>query len=197
MHHRLGHRGDLAVGVLARVRDRDLLAGIGRHLVDDARRGRDEVEVELAREALGDDLEVQQTEEAAAEAEAERDRGLGLVLQRGIRELELVERLAQLGIVAAVDRVDAREDHRLRIGVARQRLCRGLARVGDRVADLRLAHILHARDEVADLADAETLGRGRLGARDADLEQLVRRLWSTSSGCARAVRACRRSCGRR
>jgi len=43
-----------------------------RDLVDHRRRGRDEVEVELALQPLLDDFEVQQAEEAAAEAEAER-----------------------------------------------------------------------------------------------------------------------------
>jgi hypothetical protein len=40
-------------------------------LVDDRGGGRDQVEVELAAEALLDDLQVQQAEEAAAEAEAQ------------------------------------------------------------------------------------------------------------------------------
>ena len=47
-------------------------------VVDDARRGRDEVEVVLALEALLDDLHVEQAEEAAAEAEAERLGRVGL-----------------------------------------------------------------------------------------------------------------------
>ena len=42
------------------------------HLVDDRRRGRDQVEIELALQPLLDDLQMQQPEEAAAEAEAER-----------------------------------------------------------------------------------------------------------------------------
>ena len=55
-----------------RIVDFDLLAVGQLHLVDDRRRGRDEVEVELALQPLLDDFEVQQAEEAAAEAEAER-----------------------------------------------------------------------------------------------------------------------------
>jgi len=43
------------------------------YFVDDRRRGRDQVEIEFARQPLLDDLEVQEAEEAAAEAEAERD----------------------------------------------------------------------------------------------------------------------------
>ena len=44
---------------------------------------------------------------------------------------------------------------------------------GDGVADPRLAHVLHAGDQVADLADAEVAGLDRLGADHADLEHLV------------------------
>ena len=43
-----------------------------RDLVDHRGGGGDEVEIELAAEALLDDFEMQQAEEAAAEAEAER-----------------------------------------------------------------------------------------------------------------------------
>ena len=49
-----------------------------RDLVAHAGRGGDEVEVVLALEALLNDLEMQQAEEAAAEAEAQRDGGLRL-----------------------------------------------------------------------------------------------------------------------
>ena len=79
---------------------------------DHVGRGRDQVEAELALEALGHDLEVQQAEESAAETEAERDGCLRLVDQRGIGELELVERVAQQRVVAAVDRIQPREHHR-------------------------------------------------------------------------------------
>ena len=88
--------------------------------VDDVRRGRDQVEVELALEPLADDLQVQQAEEPAAEAEAERRRGLRLVDQRGVVELQLVERVAQVRVVVAVDRVQPGEHHRLRVAVARR-----------------------------------------------------------------------------
>ena len=81
----------------------------------DARRRREQVEVVLALEALLDDLHVEQAEEAAAEAEAERGRRLGLVDEAGVVEVELVERVAQLGVLVAAQRVDAGEDHRLRL----------------------------------------------------------------------------------
>ncbi|CAB5014057.1 unannotated protein [freshwater metagenome] len=48
-----------------------------------------------------------------------------------------------------------------------------MLRCGDGVADPRLADVLHAGDEVADLADPDALGRHRLRRDDADLEELV------------------------
>ena len=89
------------------------------HLVDDRRRGRDQVLVELALEPLLDDLHVQQAEEAAAEAEAERLADLGLVAQRRVVELELLERVAQLVVLARLGRVEAGEDLRLDLLEAR------------------------------------------------------------------------------
>ena len=78
----------------------------------DARRRGDEVEVELALEALLDDLHVEEAEEATAEPEAEGHRRLGLVDEAGVVEVELVERVAQLGVVVALQRIDAGEDER-------------------------------------------------------------------------------------
>ena len=51
-------------------------------LVTHAGRGGDEVEVVLALEALLNDFEMEQAEEAAAEAEAEGDGGLGFEGER-------------------------------------------------------------------------------------------------------------------
>ncbi len=65
-----------------------------------------------------------QAEEAAAEADAQRVRGLGLEGEAGVVELELVERVAQVGQLVAVDRVEAAEDHGLGVAVAGQRLGR-------------------------------------------------------------------------
>ena len=93
-------------------------------VVLDRRRRGDEVEVELALEPLLDDLHVEQPEEAAAEAEAERDRALRLEGDRGVVEVQLLERVAQQRVVLAADRVDAGEDEALGRLVAGQRLGR-------------------------------------------------------------------------
>ena len=57
---------------LGRVVHLDDLARRRLHLVGDVRRGHEQVEVELALQALAHDLHVQEAEEPAAEAEAER-----------------------------------------------------------------------------------------------------------------------------
>ena len=164
---------DLAVGVLRRVGHRDLLAVLHVDAVDDVGRGRDELEVELALEPLADDLEVQQAEEADAEAEAQRAGRLRLVDERGVVELQLLERVTQRRVVVAVERVEAGEHHRVRGLVAAERLGRAADVRRDGVAHPGLADLLDAGDEVADLTDAEVAGLDRLRRDDADLEHLV------------------------
>ena len=106
----------------------------------------------------------------------ERHRRLRLVDQGRVVELELVEGVAQVGVVRAVDRdTGPRRPSAWGRGSRRAPSAAGLRGVGDGVADPRLAHVLHAGDEVADLADAEALAGHRLGRDDADLEQLVGR----------------------
>ena len=97
------------------------LPSVALHAVLDVRRGRDERQVVLALEPLADDLHVQQAEEAAPEPEAERARRLGLVRERRVVEPQPLERLAQVGVLVAVDGIQAAEHHRLRIAVALER----------------------------------------------------------------------------
>ena len=148
------------VGQLGRVVDVDLVAVGEEGPVLDARRGGDQRQVELALEALADDLHVQEAEEAAAEPDAEGVRGLGLEGEAGVVELQLLQGVAQVGQLVAVDRVEPAEDHRLGVAVAGQRpRWRRLAAVGDRLARAGLADVLDPGDEVADLARAEPLDR--------------------------------------
>ena len=98
----------LRVGQLGRVVDLDDLAVGAVHAVLDARRGGDQGEPELALEALLDDLHVQQPEEAAAESEPEGAGRLRGVADRGVVELELLQRVAQVLEVVAVDREQSR-----------------------------------------------------------------------------------------
>ena len=95
-----------------------------QHFVDHGRRGGDQVEVVLALQALLHDLHVQHAEEAAAEAEAHRLGAFRLEVQRGVVELELVQRLAQRRVVLGIDREQAGEHARLHLLEAGQRLGR-------------------------------------------------------------------------
>ncbi len=116
---------------------------------------------------------MQQAQEAAAEAEAQRRAGLGLEMERGVVELQLAERLAQRLELGGIGGEQAAEHHRHRGLEARQHLGRGLAVVGDGVADLAVGDGLDAGDDEADLARAELGHVGRLGREDADLVEVV------------------------
>ncbi len=108
----------VGVGHVGRVVELDGLRRLGLRmaevdLVDDARRGGDEVEVIFAGQPLLDDLEVEEAEEAAAEAEAQRRAALHLEAERGVVEAQLVEAVAELLEVGGVDGEEAAEDDRL------------------------------------------------------------------------------------
>jgi hypothetical protein len=136
---------------------------VGRHdAVAHGRRGGDQVEVVLALEALLDDLGVEEAEETAAEAEAERAARLGLVRERRVVQLQLLERVLQVGVGVGVDGIETREDHRLHVLEARQRLEGRLARIGERVADPHLRERLDARDDHAHLASGELIDAARV-----------------------------------
>ena len=121
LHVRLLDARDVRdVGEVARILDREHLAvGLVDVVLHRRHRG-DQVEVELALEPFLHDLQVQQAEEAAAEAEAERGRALRLVLQRGVVEAELLERVAEVLVLRGIGRIDAGEDHRADLAIARR-----------------------------------------------------------------------------
>ena len=123
-----------------------------QHLVNHRRRSGDEIEVVFALEPLLDDLHMQQAEEAAAEAEAHRLRTFWLKRERGIVELELFERLAQVRIVVGRDRKQTREHARLHFLESGQRLVGRLACLGQRIADRCAVHVLDRRADPADFA---------------------------------------------
>src|SRR3954465_10183795 len=134
----------------ARRVDLELLSFGQRDLEADGRHRREQVEVVLALEALAHDVHVQQPEDPDAEAEAERVARLGLPGQRRVVQRELLQRVAEVGVVVGVDREDAAEHHRFALAVAGNRL-RGLARLRrERVADAQLRDVLDAGDEVPD-----------------------------------------------
>src|SRR5439155_18743802 len=83
------------IGELGGILDFYHLAVGSGDAVSDAGGGGDQIDIELALEALLDNLEMQQAEQAAAEAEAERNRILRLEGEGAVVQLQLFERVAQ------------------------------------------------------------------------------------------------------
>ena len=106
---------------------------------------------------------MEQTEEAAAEAEAQRGAGLQLEGQGGVVELQLFQRVLQVGVLCAVGGVDAAEDHRLDLTVAGQGLGGGVVGQRDGVAHAGVLHSLDAGGQVADLAGLQLGAGGQAG----------------------------------
>ena len=119
-----------------------------------ARRGRDQVKVELAAEAFLDDLEVQEAEETAAEAHAERGGRFHLPCEARIIETKLAHRRAQVVEIARVHWEEAAEHNRLHVLIAGQSFLGRTLVLGDCVADRRVADFLDRGDEIANLARA-------------------------------------------
>ena len=140
------------------------------------RRGRgDQRQAELALEPLADDLHVEQTEESAAEPKTECRARLRLVGHARVVQLELLERVAQVRELVAVDRVKPAEHHRLRVLVALERRRRRPGDLGDRLTDACLGHVLDPGDEVADFARAEGVDLNRRRRTDSQLLDVVGR----------------------
>ena len=83
-------------------------------VIDHARRGGDQIEIEFALQPLAHDLQMQQAEKAAAKAEAQRGGGFGFIGEAGIVEMQLAQRVAQILELRRVDREQAAEHHLLR-----------------------------------------------------------------------------------
>lgn len=146
--------------------------GLG-DFVDHGRVGGNDIHVELAAEAFLDDLHVEKAEESAAEAEAEGDGGFGLEGEGGVVDLQLGHGGLEGFVVAAVDGVDAGEDHRLDLLVAGKRFSAGVLGFGDGVADLDLGGGLHVGDEVADVTGGDVADGGHGRTEDAGFLDLV------------------------
>src|SRR5713101_3084674 len=160
LHERLGYGLDRGGGgKQSRVVDFDRVASLQLHAVLDGGCRRDELQLELALQAFLDDLEVEQTEESAAKPESQRGRVLRLVRKRAVVELQLLERLLQVGELVRVGGKQAREHHRLDLSIAGERAGGSAFRAGDRVSDTGVDHVLDRGGDVTDLTRGQFLGR--------------------------------------
>ncbi len=119
---------------------------------------------------------MQEPEESTAEAEPECTGGLGLIGDRGVVQLQLLQTLAEVLEVVAVDREQTAEHHRLRVAVTRERLLGGIRKRRHRLTASRLAHVLDACDEVTHFARPEFGDGSRSRHACTDLDHFVRRL---------------------
>ena len=116
---------------------------------------------------------MQKTQEAAAKAEAQRHAGLGLELEGGVVELELLQGIPEVRVPGGVRRVDAAVDHGLRLLVAGQGLVAGPVGGGDGIADPGIADLLDGSRHITDLAGGQFFaGDEAAGAEVADLHDL-------------------------
>ena len=102
---------------------------------------------------------MQHTKEAAAEAEAECDRALRLERQRCVIELQLLQRIAQIGILRAILGVNTAEYHRTRRTIAGQRFRRRIFHTGNGIADTSVGYLFNRGGKVAYLTGTQLLLR--------------------------------------
>ena len=146
-----------------------------RHPVRYVGYGGDDVHVEFAVEALLDDFHVEQAEEAAAETESEGEGAFRVERERGVVELELLQRGAQVFVLVGLHGIDAREDHRFHILETGYRFGAGVFYVGYRIAHLHLAGVLDARYDVAHVTRPDFLPGGEFQFQNADFIGVVLR----------------------
>src|SRR5579863_3244427 len=84
-----------------------------RVILTHARRRGDQVDVELALQPLLHDLQMQQSQESAAEPEAQRHRVLGLEVERAVIQAGLFQSVTQQTVLVRFDGIQASEHHRL------------------------------------------------------------------------------------
>ncbi len=136
--------------------------------VDDGRCGGDDVDIELALDALADDVEMQEAKKSATKSETQSGGSFHFEGKACVVEAELAHGLAQILKTRCIDGEEAGEDHRLGGLEAGKRLCRLVAIVGHGVAHSRVSHLLDRGGEEADLPRAERRYHLLLGAENAD-----------------------------
>ena len=171
VHERLLGLGDLRrIGVIGGVVDEFYGTVCQRDAVFHAGGGGDKVQVELALQALDDDLQMQKAKKAAPEAKAQRHAGLCVKAQGRIVQAKLFQRVLQVGIIRAVGGINAAEHHRRHLAVAGQRLSRGSGHTRDGVAHAGVLQRFDGRGKITYLTRLQrAAGSQRRSAHMADL----------------------------
>ena len=133
-------------------------------MINHARRGGNQIEIEFALQPFLDDLHVQKAQEAAAETIAQRHGSFGFKGERRVVEAQFFQRAAQVFVIRAIRRIDAAIHHGKHFFVARQGLVRRRVPQGDGVAHVNVGNILDGSGDVAHIARHKLL-HGQIGTR--------------------------------
>ena len=131
------------------------LAALAEHVILHGRRGGEQVQVELALQALFDHFHMQQAQKAHAEAEAERMGFLRLPDKRRIVERELLERLFERLVLIGIDGEQTGINHGLGLAITREGVVDAAFGQRERIAHLHLGKVLKTGDQVSYLAHAK------------------------------------------
>jgi hypothetical protein len=141
--------------------------------VYDSGRARDELQLVFALEALLHDVHVQQAEKTDAESEPQGGRDFGLVMQRGVVQPQLRERVTKAFVVLGVDREDAGEDARLDLFESRQRRFGRPVLEGDGVTDRRTIDLFNTGDNEPHVSRRQALLHDGLGCETSEAVDLM------------------------
>ena len=144
-------------------------------VIDNRRRGGDQVDVILALDPVADHLEVQQAKETTAETETQGRGCFHLEAERRVVQRQLFNTVAQVFELGGVHWEQTTEHHGLRWLKARQRGLGALFLVRDCIPDACVADLLDRCGQKPDLAGVEAVDLGHGGTENADTVNVVHR----------------------
>ena len=140
--------------------------------INDRRRRRDQAKMILPFQPFLYDIHMQQPQKSAAKAKAQRCRGFRFENQSRIVDLHFFQRILEIVIIRAFNRIKAAIHHRRNAAIPRQRISRRMIRKRNRIADAHIAYILQGSRHESDFADIETPHVHRLRFKTADIRDL-------------------------
>ncbi len=142
-------------------------------MIDHRRSCRDQIEIVFPLKPFLDDIHMQQAQEAAAESEAESLRGLRFILQAGIVELKLVERIMKVLELGRIARIQAAVDHRIQFLVAGKRLVCRIVCGSDGIADPDIMDVLDRSRKPPDIPAYQRMDRYFFRVADAGFKHFI------------------------
>ena len=129
------------------------------HVVGDVGHRGNHLHVELAAQSLLHDFHVQQPQETATESKSQRHTRLGREGERGIVELQLLERGAQVLEILGLDGIHTSKHHGLHFLKSLDGTLTRALHMGNGVAHTHFHRVLDARNDVAHIAGTQLVAR--------------------------------------